>query len=54
MIDVYEANPELLANLIDNYVNDLNKIYQKQKAFDIGYNNFSVNVLKDKYLDILK
>lgn len=54
MIDVYEANPEQLADLVDNYINNTNKIELKQKAFDIGYNNFAVDVLKDKYLDILK
>ena len=54
MIDVYEADPEQLANLVDNYINEPNKIELKQKAFDIGYNNFSVDILKDKYLDILK
>ena len=54
MIDVYEADPKLLAKLIDDYVNNTDKIQEKKKAFDIGYNNFSVDILKDKYLDILK
>ncbi len=53
-IDVYEADPKMLAKLIDGYVNNLDKIQEKKKAFDIGYNNFSVDVLKDKYLEILK
>ena len=53
-IDVYEANPEILASLVDNYVNNENKMDQKQKAFDIGYNNFSVDSLKNRYFDILK
>lgn len=53
-IDVYNADPEKLAKLIDDYVNSNNKIEMKQKAFDIGYNNFSVDVLKDKYINILK
>ena len=53
-IDVYEADPKMLAKLIDDYVNSSNKADQKQKAFDIGYNNFSVDVLKDRYIDILK
>jgi hypothetical protein len=44
----------LLAKLIDDYVNNADKIQEKKKAFDIGYNNFSVDVLKDKYLEILK
>lgn len=54
MIDVYEADPEQLADLVDNYINNTNKIELKQKAFDIGYNNFAVDIIKDKYLDILK
>jgi hypothetical protein len=54
MIDVYEANPEALAKLIDDYVNDANKIEKKQKAFEIGMNNFATENLKQKYLDILE
>lgn len=54
MIDVYEADPKLLAKLVDDYVNNADKIQEKKKAFDIGYNNFSVDVLKDKYFEILK
>ena len=53
-IDVYEADPKMLAKLIDNYVNNADKIQEKKRAFDIGYNNFSVDVLKDRYLEILK
>jgi len=52
-IDVYEANPEKLAELVDNYINN-NKSEQKKHAFEIGYNNFSADVLKDKYMNILK
>jgi hypothetical protein len=54
MIDVYEADPEALAKVIDDYVNDANKIEQKQKAFEIGINNFATENLKQKYLDILE
>jgi glycosyltransferase involved in cell wall biosynthesis len=54
MIDVYEADAQLLAKLVDDYIENPNKIQEKNKAFDIGYNNFSVDILKDKYLDILK
>jgi len=54
LIDVYEANPKMLAKLVDEYVNSSDKTEQKQKAFDIGYNNFSVDDLKNKYIDILK
>jgi hypothetical protein len=54
MIDVYEANPELLAKLVDDYVNDSNKVEQKAKAFEIGMNSFATENLKQKYLDILE
>ena len=56
MIDVYEADPELLANLIDNYVDlsDDQKNEEKQKAFEIGYNNFAPEKLINSYLDLIK
>lgn len=53
-IDVYDADPEKLAGLIDDYVKNKNKIKEKQKAFEIGFNNFSTNVLFDRYQDIFK
>lgn len=54
MIDVYNADPEQLASLVDNYINNKNKTELKEKAFDIGYTNFSTDVLFDKYKTILK
>ena len=54
MIDVYEADPIKLARMVDSYMKSKNKRKQKEKAFSIGYNNFSVDILKDKYVDILK
>ena len=54
MIDVYEADPEKLANLIDNYINSKNKTEMKSNAFNIAYDNFSVDVLKDRYINLLK
>ena len=53
MIDVYSADPEKLANTVDNYMAMTDKTSTKQEAFSIGFNNFSVDVLKDKYLDIM-
>lgn len=55
MIDVYEADPELLANLIDNYVglSDDQKDEQKQRAFEIGYNNFAPEKLINSYIDLI-
>lgn len=52
-IKLYEANPESLADIVDNYFlqNDLSK--DKEEAFNIGYNLFSSKKLKDKYLDLI-
>ena len=52
LLDVYEADPKELAKIIDNYVNS-NKQKEKQEAFDIGFNNFSVEKLQPQYLDFL-
>ena len=54
IIDVYEGNPKLLAKLVDEYMENSNKVEQKEKAFDIGMNNFATENLKQKYLDILE
>jgi glycosyltransferase involved in cell wall biosynthesis len=52
MVNIYEAYPDKLAKLIDNYVtNDKTKI--KKKAVKIGFDNFSVDSLKDKWLNII-
>lgn len=52
MLDVYGADEEILANKIDNYISQ-DKLDIKKKAYDIGYNNFSPNILKDKYFDLI-
>ena len=53
MVNIYNAKPEKLAELIDNYINSI-KIYDsKQEAINIGFNNFSVEVLKDKWLNVI-
>ena len=54
IIDVYDGNTKLLAKLVDEYMENSNKVEQKQKAFDIGMNNFATENLKQKYLDILE
>ena len=52
MVSVYEAYPDQLAKLVDDYMaND--KIKIKENAVAIGFNNFSVEVLKDKWLNII-
>lgn len=52
MLDVYEANPKKLAKLIDDYIIS-DKQSDKNEAVNIGITNFSVESLKEKYLDIL-
>ena len=53
MLDVYEADPRKLAKIIDNYMNNKKKHLEKQEALEIGINNFSMNKLRDKYLEVL-
>jgi hypothetical protein len=53
IIDVYNADPKMLAKIIDEYISNKNKLNIKQKAFDIGFNNFDTSILKDKYLDLI-
>jgi hypothetical protein len=52
-IELFEANPKELAFSVDNYINDKNKNIQKQKAFDLGFSNFSPSVLIDQYNNII-
>ena len=52
-IELFEADAVALAETIDNYVNSDNKIIKKEKAFELGYNNFAPDKLKDSYLDII-
>jgi hypothetical protein len=53
-IDVYGANEVQLANKIDEYMDINDKTDIKQKAFEIGFNNFSTDILKQKYLDLFE
>ena len=53
IIDVYNADPRMLANIVDQYILNKNKSDIKQKAFDIGFNNFDTTMLRDKYLDLI-
>lgn len=52
-VQYFTADVVELAKKIDEYVNIEDKSFYKQKAFEIGYNNFSAEVLKDKYLSII-
>ncbi len=53
MIDIYEADPQHMAEVIDNYFNQNDKSQAKDEAYFIGYENFSIEVLKEKYLEII-
>jgi hypothetical protein len=53
MVDIYNVAPDKFANVIDKYVKNNNKKEIKEKALSIGLENFSVNNLKQKYLDII-
>ena len=52
-VDLYNADPLSLAKVVDRYFsqNDLSK--DKDEAFYLGYNYFSSNELKEKYLDLI-
>jgi hypothetical protein len=52
-IELFEADALALAEAIDGYVSSDNKVIQKEKAFELGYNNFSPDKLKDSYLNII-
>jgi hypothetical protein len=51
-VDVYNADAKLLANLVDEYMSK-NTADSKKLAYDIGYSNFSPDLLKNKYIDII-
>jgi hypothetical protein len=52
MIELFEVNPKKLGQKIDSYIVS-NQENDKQKAFDIGFNNFAPENLLEKYLDII-
>jgi glycosyltransferase involved in cell wall biosynthesis len=53
MVDVYAAKPDDLAKIIDRYIGNSIKNDMKQVAYDIAIDNFSVDNLRNKYLDII-
>ena len=53
MVNVYNADPKRLAKVLDKYVENNQKIDLKKKALEIGLENFSVEKLKDKYINII-
>jgi hypothetical protein len=52
-IELFEANKEKLANQIDEYINNKNKNDHKERAYQIGLDNFSPENLLDKYLEVI-
>lgn len=53
LLDIYEADPKALAQIVDDYVNS-SQTRQKKAAYKIGHKNFSANVLKAKYEKLIK
>jgi hypothetical protein len=53
MVDIYEADATKLGKTIDNYINSNSINKDKNTAVELGFNNFSVEVLKDKWLNII-
>jgi hypothetical protein len=53
MVNVYDAKSDSLARIIDKYIKTNEKNEIKEFAYNIGINNFSVDSLKNKYLDII-
>ena len=53
MVDVYNVSPQKLGNVVDKYISNNRKNKIKESALKIGLDNFSVNELKQKYLDII-
>jgi hypothetical protein len=52
MLDIYEADPVSLAERVDEYM-ARNKEEEKLRAFEIGYENFSSESLKNTYLYLI-
>ena len=52
-VQLYNADPEGLANIVDNYFTQKDLSKDKEKAYIIGYDNFSSAVLKQRYVDLI-
>jgi hypothetical protein len=51
-VNVWSVNPKSLAKLIDNYIVS-DKEVMKTKAFNLGFEHFSRESLKEKYINII-
>jgi hypothetical protein len=52
-LELFEADPKALAKTIDDYIDIKNKTPYKEQAYNIGINNFSPSILKNKYLELI-
>lgn len=52
-VDLYNADPEALADVVDKYFAKKDLHDSKSLGFKIGYDNFSSSVLKEKYLELI-
>jgi hypothetical protein len=53
MVDIYDIAPDKFANIVDVYIKNNNKKEFKEKALSIGLENFSIDKLKQKYLEVI-
>jgi hypothetical protein len=53
LVDVYDVNPKKLAKIIDDYIKNSDKVKTKNHAYQIGLDNFSVESLKQKYINLI-
>jgi len=53
MVNIYNIVPDKFANIVDRYIKNNNKKEFKEKALSIGLENFSIDKLKQKYLEII-
>lgn len=53
MVDIYEADAIKLGKAIDNYFKNNNIDKHKNTAVEIGFNNFSVENLRNKWLKVI-
>jgi hypothetical protein len=53
MVDIHDISPDKFANIVDGYIKNNNKKEFKEKALSIGLENFSIDKLKQKYLEII-
>ncbi len=52
VLDVYGADPQLLAKLVDDYINNPNKQSIKRDALSIGNENFDPESIRSQYIEL--